>query len=74
MKDVGKVRLTMTPQKKTLERTWNWLSAYVAPSLKMFSEIGKLDNRDYITLLVENGKMNDTQLRLYEDYAKSCQL
>lgn len=74
MKDVGKVRLTMAPQKKTLERTWNWLSVYVAPSLKMFSEIGKLDNRDYITLLVENGKMNDTQLRIYEDYAKSCQL
>lgn len=74
MQDVGKVRLTMNPQKKTLERIWHWLTVYVAPSLKMISEIGKLDNEDYITLLVENGKMNDTQQRIYDDYKKSSLL
>ena len=74
MQDIGKIKLTMNPQKKTLERTWDWLTTSVAPSLKMFSEIGKLDNRDYIGLLVENGKMNTVQQRIYDDYRKSIQL
>lgn len=74
MENVGKVRLTMNPQKKSLDKIWNWLSVYVAPSLKMISEIGKLDNQDYVRLLVENGKMNDTQQRIYEEYKKSSQL
>ena len=74
MEDVGKVKLTMNPQKKTLERIWNWLTVYVAPSLKMISEIGKLDNQDYIGSLIENGKMNSTQQKIYEDYEKSFRL
>lgn len=74
MQDVGKIKLTMNPQKKTLERTWDWLTTSVSPSLKMFAEIGKLDNRDYIRLLVENGKMNTVQQRIYDDYRKSIQL
>lgn len=74
MQDVGKVRLTMNPQKKTLERIWQWLKTSVAPSLKLISEIGKLDNKDYVSLLVENGRMNDTQQRIYTDYEKSSQL
>ena len=31
MKDVGKVRLTMNPQKKTLDKIWNWLTVSVSP-------------------------------------------
>lgn len=74
MQNIGKIKLTMNPQKKTLERIWNWLTTYVSPSLKMLSEIGKLDNRDYIGILVENGKMNTVQQRIYDDYKKSFQL
>lgn len=65
MQDVGKIRLTMSPQKKTLERIWSWLNVYVSPTLKMISLIGKLDGQDYIGFLVENGKMNVTQQRIY---------
>lgn len=74
MKDVGKVRLTMNPQKKTLDKIWNWLTVSVSPSLKLMSEIGKLDKQDYIGLLVKNGRMNTTQQRIYDDYKKSFRL
>ena len=71
MQDVGKIKLTMNPEKKTLERTWRWLNVAVSPSLKLMDKIGKLDNRDYIRQLVERGQMNEEQQRIYEDYKKS---
>lgn len=43
----------------------------VSPSLKLFAEVGKLDNQDYIGLLLEQGKMNNTQRKIYDDYKKS---
>ena len=48
MKDIGKVKLTMQPQKKSLQKVWEWLEKYVAPSLKLFAEVGKIEQRDYI--------------------------
>lgn len=71
MQDIGKVKLTMNPQKKTLERIWNWLNTYVSPSLKLFDVIGKAENKDYVRMLVENGEMNHTQKCLYDDYIKT---
>ena len=71
MQDVGKIKLTMNPEKKTLERTWQWLNVAVSPSLKLMDKIGKLDNRDYIRQLIERGQMNEEQQRIYEDYKKS---
>ena len=47
MKDIGKVKLTMQPQKKSLQKVWEWLEKYVAPSLKLFAEVGKIEQRDY---------------------------
>ena len=64
-------KLTMNPEKKTLERTWQWLNVAVSPSLKLMDKIGKLDNRDYIRQLIERGQMNEEQQRIYEDYKKS---
>lgn len=61
----------MNPEKKTLERTWQWLNVAVSPSLKLMDKIGKLDNRDYIRRLIERGQMNEEQQRIYEDYKKS---
>ena len=74
MKDIGNVKLTMQPQKKSLQRVWEWLEKSVAPSLKLFSEIGKLEQRDYIGNLIANGEMNITQRQLYDDYVKSSWL
>lgn len=74
MRDVGKIKLTMNPQKKTLDSMWDWLLVSVSPSLELFAEVGKLDNQDYIALLIENGKMNDTQRKIYDDYKKISQL
>lgn len=68
MQDIEKIKLTIQPQKKTLNSIWNWLESSVAPSLKLFSEIGELDNCDYIQVLIEQAKMNDTQIKIYEDY------
>ena len=68
MKDIGKVKLTMQPQKKSLQKVWEWLEKYVAPSLKLFAEVGKIEKRDYIGNLVANGEMNITQKQLYDDF------
>ena len=74
MKDIGKVKLTMQPQKKSLQKVWEWLEKYVAPSLKLFAEVGKIEKRDYIGNLVKNGEMNITQKQLYVDYIKARKL
>ena len=74
MQDIEKIKLTIQPQKKTLDSIWNWLESSVAPSLKLFSKIGELDNCDYIQVLIEQAKMNDTQIKIYEDYKKSSKL
>ena len=74
MQDIEKIKLTIQPQKKTLDSIWNWLESSVAPSLKLFSKIGELDNYDYIQVLIEQAKMNDTQIKIYEDYKKSSKL
>lgn len=71
MKDIGKIRLTMEPQEESLQRVWGWLERSVAPSLKLFSELGKIEKKDYIGNLVENGKMNITQRKLCDDYIKA---
>ena len=34
----------------------------------------ELDNCDYIQVLIEQAKMNDTQIKIYEDYKKSSKL
>lgn len=68
MQDIEKIKLTIQPQKKTLDSIWNWLESSVAPSLKLFSKIGELDNYDYIQALIEQAKMNDTQIKIFEDY------
>lgn len=70
MQDIEKIKLTIQPQKKTLDSIWNWLESSVAPSLKLFSKIGELDNYDYIQALIEQAKMNDTQIKIFEDYKK----
>lgn len=74
MQDIEKIKLTIQPQKKTLDSIWNWLESSVAPSLKLFLKIGELDNCDYIQVLIEQAKMNDTQIKIYEDYKKSSKL
>ena len=74
MQDIEKIKLTIQPQKKTLNSIWNWLESSVAPSLKLFSKIGELDNCDDIQVLIEQAKMNDTQIKIYEDYKKSSKL
>ena len=74
MKDIGKVKLTIQPQKKSLQKVWEWLEKYVAPSLKLFAEVGKIEQRDYIGNLVKNGEMNITQKQLYDDYIKARKL
>ena len=74
MQDIEKIKLTIQPQKKTLDSIWNWLESSVAPSLKLFSKIGELDNYDYIQALIEQAKMNNTQIKIFEDYKKSSKL
>ena len=61
-------------QKKSLQKVWEWLEKYVAPSLKLFAEVGKIEKRDYIGNLVANGEMNITQKQLYDDYIKARRL
>ena len=74
MENVKRLKLTMNPQEKTLEKIWNWLNVYVSPSLKLFSELGKAEEKDYLGILVDRAEMNMTQRRLFEDYMKSLGL
>lgn len=71
MENVKRLKLTMNPQEKTLEKIWNWLNVYVSPSLKLFSEVGKAEGKDYLGILVDRAEMNMTQKRLFGDYMKS---
>lgn len=64
----------MQPQEKSLQRVWDWLERSVAPSLKLFAELGKIEKKDYIGNLIENGEMNITQRKLYDDFLKSQKL
>ena len=50
------------------------MEKYVAPSLKLFAEVGKIEQRDYIANLIANGEMNITQKQLYDDYIKARKL
>ena len=61
MTEVVKIRLTMSPEKKTLDKIWNWLTIAVSPSLKLFAELGKVENKDYLQMLIEGAEMNETQ-------------
>ena len=63
----------MQPQKKSLQKVWEWLEKYVAPSLKLFAEVGKI-KAHHIGNLVANGEMNITQKQLYDDYIKARRL
>lgn len=72
--DVEKIKLTMNPEKKTLDKIWNWLTTAVSPSMKLFAELGKVENKDYMQMLIEGAEMNETQQRLYEDYIKTHRL
>ena len=42
--------------------------------MKLFAEVGKIEQRDYIGNLVANGEMNITQKQLYDDYIKARRL
>ena len=64
----------MNPEKKTLDKIWNWLTTAVSPSLKLFAELGKAEDKDYLKMLLEGAEMNETQQRLYEDYIKTHRL
>ena len=50
LSDVEKIKLTMNPEKKTLDKIWNWLTTAVSPSLKLFAELGKVENKDYMQI------------------------
>ena len=74
MTDVEKIKLTMSPEKKTLDKIWNWLITAVSPSLKLFVELGKAEDKDYLQMLLEGAEVNETQQRMYEDYIKTHRL
>ena len=38
------------------------------------AELGKVENKDYMQMLIEGAEMNETQQRLYEDYIKTHRL
>lgn len=50
----GETYNTATEEK--FAKVWEWLEKYVAPSLKLFAEVGKIEQRDYIGNLVKMEK------------------
>ena len=54
MKDIGKVKLTMQTTEEKFTKGVGVVGKICCPSLKLFAEVGKIEQRDYIGNLVKN--------------------
>ncbi|MEX2785395.1 replication initiation factor domain-containing protein [Streptococcus sp. H49] len=58
---VEPLKLSVSPEPYSIDRTINWLRYQVSPSLAMVSEYDKIVNEEYLRLILESGELNDRQ-------------
>lgn len=64
-----KLKLTMQPEPYTIERTYNWFSKSVAPSLTMLKKLDEIDGTDFVEK-IENIKLPEKQQKILEQYSR----
>ena len=57
--DRGRLKLTTKPEPYSFQRTLNWLSRQVAPTLKVAQKLDELHNTTIIPDMVKNAKLTD---------------
>lgn len=58
-KDRGRLKLTTNPEPYDFQRTLNWLSRQVAPTLQVAEKLDKQNNTTIIKDMVKNAKLTD---------------
>jgi phage replication initiation protein len=60
------IQLTTAPQPYTIERTLNWLSHQVAPTLKMVMKLDQLKETTYIKDMLREAKLSEHHTKILE--------
>lgn len=60
------IQLTTAPQPYTIERTLNWLSHQVAPTLKMAMKLDQLKETTYIKDMLREAKLSERHTKILE--------
>ena len=60
------IQLTTAPQPYTIERTLNWLSHQVAPTLKMVMKLEQLKETTYIKDMLREAKLSEHHTKILE--------
>lgn len=61
-----KLKLTTAPANISFEKTLNWLSRQVAPSIKLVNEFDMLNGTDYMEQIYKEARLSKKHLRLLE--------
>lgn len=65
-----KLKLTMQPEPYTIERSYNWLSKSVAPTLAMVKKLDDIDGTDFVAQ-IENMALPEKQQKILEQYSRN---
>lgn len=63
-KDRPPIKLTTDPEPYTLERTLDWISRQVAPTLKMLKKIDAGNSTSYLKEIEDNAKLTEKHLQI----------
>lgn len=64
-----KLKLTTAPTEISFEKTLNWLSHQVAPSLKMVNELDIINGTNYLEQIYEGAELSEKHLKLLKQAA-----
>ncbi|WP_086348654.1 replication initiation factor domain-containing protein [Candidatus Enterococcus clewellii] len=73
MKDTKKLKLSIEPKRKTLEKLLVWLAKAVAPSLWVIREIDRICGTDQLKSLIDNAAITDKHKQMVIDYTEDMQ-
>lgn len=60
------LRLTTKPEEYTLERTLNWLSRQVAPTLKMALKLDEIHHTSVVEEIIEGARLSDKHKKIIQ--------
>lgn len=71
--DRGRLKLTTKPEPYSFQRTLNWLSRQVAPTLKVALKLDELHNTTLIDDMVKNAKLTDRLEKILKQQSVSVE-
>lgn len=69
----GKLKLTTKPEPYTFERSLNWLSRQVAPTLKIACKLDKINHTHVVDDMIKHAKLTDRHNKIYKQQAVSVE-